>query len=437
MQKNKFLILSQWLATRDRKKLRTGVAGLFLLLGGMAAFGTVQQPEHPPIAPQTIVEDLTLSFGQPSEAAAEQVFWREERFARGDTFASFLARLGVNGRDAAMVVRQNGRAQIFRAIGPGMSVQAETGINGDLYSLRLVSGRDSVVGLKRHGDGFAEFEEQIPLTRSVQVSAGAINSSLFASTDAAGLPDSVATQIAEIFSGDIDFHRDLRRGDRFSVVYEMYYHGGQAIKSGRVLAAEFTNNGRQFRAVWYADKADHGSYYTPEGKSLRKAFLRSPLEFSRVTSGFAMRFHPVLNEWRQHKGVDYGAPTGTRIRAAADGVIDFVGRQNGYGNTIILRHNGGITTLYAHMNGFAGGIRKGARVQQGETIGYVGSTGWATGPHLHYEFRVNGAQRNPLTIAMPSGDPLPASQLRAFREKVQPIMAHLEFLGDVRVASIN
>ena len=150
-----------------------------------------------------------------------------------------------------------------------------------------------------------------------------------------------------------------------------------------------------------------------------------------------MRFHPVLKEWRRHKGVDYGAPTGTRIRAAADGVVDFVGRQNGYGNTVVLRHNGGVTTLYAHMNGFAGGMRKGARVQQGDTIGYVGSTGWATGPHLHYEFRVNGAQRNPLTIAMPSADPLPASQLRAFRETTQPIMAHLDFLGDVRVASIN
>lgn len=437
MRKNKFLILSQQDAARDRKKWRVGIVGIALLFGGMTAFGTVQQSDEPEINPETVIEELALSFGESLIDDTDQVYWREERFARGDTFMSFLNRLGVNSEDARTIVRQNGGAQFFRTIGPGMSVQAETSAQGDLYTLRLLSGRDSVVGLKREGDRFTEFDEAIPLTRSVQLSAGAISSSLFGSTDAAGLPDAIATQIAEIFSGDVDFHRDLRRGDRFSVVYEMYYHGGQAVKTGRVLAAEFVNNGRSFRAAWYEDKDGRGSYYAPDGKSLRKAFLRSPLEFSRVTSGFSRRFHPILKQWRQHKGVDYGAPSGTRIRATADGIVDFVGRKGGYGNTVVLRHHAGITTLYAHMKGFGQGIRRGARVEQGQVIGYVGATGWATGPHLHYEFHVHGVHRNPLTIAMPSADPLPANKIREFKEQVQPNLAQLDFLSDVRVASID
>jgi murein DD-endopeptidase MepM/ murein hydrolase activator NlpD len=440
MRKNGLSILSQRLAARDPKKWRAGLVGIALLFGGVAAFGTVQRPEEPPVAPQKVVEELALSFGAapaPAATHTDEVFWREERFARGDTFASFLARLGINTRDAAQIVRENGGARLFRIMRPGMSVQAETDIDGALYSLRLVDGQSSVVGLKRSGDGFSEFDEAVALVRSVKVAAGEIQTSLFAATDAAGLPEGVAIQIAEIFSGDIDFHRDLRRGDRFSVVYEMFYHGGQALKAGRVLAAEFINNGNRQRAVWYEAPNGRGNYYTPEGKSLQKAFLRSPLEFSRVTSGFAMRFHPVLQEWRRHKGVDYGAPTGTRIRATADGVVEFAGRQNGYGNTVILRHNGGVTTLYAHMNGFAGGMRKGVRIHQGDTIGYVGATGWATGPHLHYEFRVNGQQRNPLTIAMPSAEPLPAQQLGAFRTQAGAVAAHLDFLSDVQLVALD
>jgi len=438
MLKKGFSILSQGSALRDRKKLRVAAAGLVALFVGMTAFGTVQQSENPPIDPQTVVEELALSFGEMAPAdQADEVYWREERFVRGDTFTSFLARLGINAKDASTLVRRNGGAQFFRSIGPGMSAQAETNADGDLYLLRLFTTQDRVVGLKRQGDEFVEFEEQIPLTRSVHMATGAISSSLFASTDAAGLPDSIATQVAEIFSGEVDFHRDLRRGDRFAVVYEMYYHGGQPIRSGRVLAAEFVNNGRVYRATWYEDSTGRGSYYTPEGKSLRKAFLRSPLEFSRVTSAFSMRFHPILKQWRQHKGVDYAAPAGTRIRATADGVVEFVGQKNGYGNTVILRHPNGITTLYAHMKGFASGIRRGARVEQGQTIGYVGATGWATGPHLHYEFHVNGVHRNPLKVTMPSSNPIPASEMRAFQEQVRPYLAHLDFLRDVRVASID
>ena len=204
----------------------------------------------------------------------------------------------------------------------------------------------------------------------------------------------LATQMAEIFSTDIDFHKDLRKGDTFSVVYEMFYDRGEPVRSGRVLSAEFVNDGRSFRAVWYAGVDGKGSYYTPEGKSLRKAFLRSPLEFSRVTSSFGMRQHPILQSWRAHMGVDYGAPKGTRVRATADGVVDSVGMQGGYGNLVVVQHGGSYSTAYAHMSRISPGLRRGSRVSQGDVIGFVGTSGWSTGPHLHYEFRVNKDARD-------------------------------------------
>jgi murein DD-endopeptidase MepM/ murein hydrolase activator NlpD len=227
----------------------------------------------------------------------------------------------------------------------------------------------------------------------------------------------------------------LRRGDRFSVVYEMLYYEGSAVKAGRVMAAEFINAGKTHRAMWFGDQDGRGGYYTPEGKNLRKAFMRSPLEFSRVTSGFAMRVHPTQGGWRQHKGVDYGAPTGTRIRATADGVVNFIGRQNGYGNVIVLRHQNNVTTLYGHMNNFASGLRKGSRVSQGDAIGYVGATGWATGPHLHYEFRVGTEHRNPLTVAMPSAEPLPTYRFAAFKAHVRELGSSLNLLSHIALAA--
>ncbi|MGH8730052.1 MAG: M23 family metallopeptidase, partial [Burkholderiales bacterium] len=238
---------------------------------------------------------------------------------------------------------------------------------------------------------------------------------------------SVAIQLAEIFSSDVDFHQDLRKSDSFAVAYEVFYFVGEPIRSGRVLAAEFVNAGDVYQAVYFEDPEGRGGYYTPEGKNLRKAFLRSPLEFSRITSGFSRaRFHPVLRTWRAHKGVDYAAPTGTRVRATADGVVKVAERQNGYGNVVILEHQSKYTTLYGHLSRFA--VRKGEHVQQGEVIGYVGKTGLATGPHLHYEFLVDGRQQNPLRVATPSSPPI-TSQLRAaFDEKAASLAKRLEEL---------
>jgi murein DD-endopeptidase MepM/ murein hydrolase activator NlpD len=241
---------------------------------------------------------------------------------------------------------------------------------------------------------------------------GVVRSSLFAATDAVGIPDAVAMQIARIFATDIDFHSDLRKGDRFSVAYEMIYEAGELVAPGRIIAAEFVNDGRAHRAVLFHDEDGNDAYYSVDGSSRAKAFLRSPVEFSRVSSGFGNRFHPIFNNWRAHTGVDFAAPKGTRVLAAADGYVLSAGSRGGYGNAVEIRHGGGIVTLYGHLSGFAPGIRAGTRVRQGEPIGYVGATGWATGPHLHYEFKIAGIHQDPMRVALPKAQPV-AAQLRA------------------------
>jgi murein DD-endopeptidase MepM/ murein hydrolase activator NlpD len=244
--------------------------------------------------------------------------------------------------------------------------------------------------------------------------------------------------MADVFAGDIDFYHDLRRGDRFSVVYEMRYVDGEPTGAGRIVAAEFENRGRTIRA--YLWRGDDGSenYYAEDGAPMRKAFLRSPMEFSRVTSGFSgARVHPILQEMRAHRGIDYAAPTGTPIRAVGNGKVMFSGKQGGYGNVIHLQHQGAFSTVYAHLSRFAAGVKSGARVAQGEVIGYVGQTGWATGPHLHYEFRVANEQRNPQTVVLPGGEPLPAAQRETFAAGIVPAAAQLalaQTLAGVRTA---
>jgi len=406
------------------------------LLAGVAATATVKDSDQP-VLRELMIEPLTLQL--PDHIATPvQSYWHETRFDRGDTFAALLSRLGVDGADVAKLLKENGGSKPFRSLRAGMTVQAQTSELGQLLALRFMAGEGAtVLGFERDGDRFSVIDQPAKLAREVFLKSGEIRSSLFAAADDAGLPDPITIQIADIFSGEIDFHRDLRRGDRFAVVYEIFYHDGRPLRSGRVLAAEFVNNRKAHTAVWFADEDGKGGYYAPDGKNLRKAFLRSPLEFSRVTSGFAMRFHPILQQWRAHNGVDYGAPAGTRVKATADGVIDAAGNQNGYGNVVVVRHHGGITTLYAHLSGFASGIRKGARVNQGDVVGYVGSTGWATGPHLHYEFRVNNQHRNPLTIAMPAADPVPAHRMKDFRIAAEPLAAKLELLAQVNVASVE
>lgn len=434
MVKNKLSIITHTILPRDRKRRVAVAAAAAGWMIAVAATGTVKEPP-PVVARATVVETLAVSPA-PLGDAADPVFVREEQLERGDTIAALLARMGVDPSDASRIAMEHGKSKALRQLRPGVVVQAQTDDDGALLNLRFVAGRDTMLGFERDGDRFVPVEETAEMTRQVAVRSGEIRSSLFQATDDADVPDGVAVQIAEIFGGEIDFTRDLRRGDTFSVLYEMFHHEGRPVRSGRVLAVEFVNNRKALRAVWFEDQHG-GSYYAPDGASLRKAFLRSPLEFSRVTSGFSMRMHPIAREWRFHKGVDYAAPTGTRVRATGDAVVDFAGRQNGYGNLVVLRHRGGVTTHYAHLSGFGSGIGKGTRVAQGDTIGYVGATGWATGPHLHYEFRVNNNHMNPLTVVMPSAEPIAPQQLAAFRAETQPYMMRLALIRNVSLASLE
>lgn len=439
MQNDKYGILSQKLFQSERKiPLRWLVAISALpLFGVVAAFGIAPDTDVQHIPVQTVVESLALPT--PTSAANENLsFWREERIQRGDTVAGLLSRLNVNSDDIQAFLSEAKHAQALRQLKPGKTIQAQTTENGELLSFRYHYGGETMLLVEKQGNQFKASEQPLPLERQEVMKSGQIRSSLFAATDDANMPDAVAMQMADIFSTDIDFHRDLQRGDKFTVVYEAFYHKGELVKTGHILAAEFVNSGKAYRAVYYKDHEGRGGYYTADGKNLRKAFLRSPLEFSRISSGFSSaRYHPVLKEWRAHKGVDYAAPTGTRVKATADGSVSFVGRQNGYGNIIVLKHQGNYETVYGHLSGFAKGLRKGQHVSQGDVIGFVGMTGLATGPHLHYEFKVAGVQRNPLSIEVPVAFPIAANMKGEFNRVTQPFVARLELLRGTNLAALD
>jgi murein DD-endopeptidase MepM/ murein hydrolase activator NlpD len=438
MQHDKSAILAQE-TTRDRKIQLRWLIGLSTLplLGMAVAFGIAPATDPQPVELKTVIENIDL----PRTAAindGDNTFWREERIQRGDTVSSLLDRLEVQDNAASAFLRTTKEARTLYQLVPGRSVRAQTDEDGQLIALRYIASDNTLLQVDRAQDGFKVREQQAPVEARVTMKSGEIRSSLFGATDAAGVPDPVAIQMADIFSSDIDFHLDIRKGDRFTVVYETLHSNGEPVRSGRVLAAEFINDGKSYQAVYFRDHDGREGYYSPEGKNLRKAFLRSPLEFSRITSGFSMaRFHPVLQKWRAHKGIDYGAPTGTRIRAVSDGTVAFAGRQNGYGNLIILQHNGSISTAYGHLSGFAKGLRKGARIAQGDIIGYVGATGMATGPHLHYEFRVAGVQRNPLTVPMPQAFPIAAQYKDDFLVAAAPLIARIAMVRGLNLASID
>jgi murein DD-endopeptidase MepM/ murein hydrolase activator NlpD len=418
--------------------LRRGAALLVLALSGMvAAFATIlPDPRAELLLTRSAQrEDLELPELEAARTAPE-VFIREEQFQRGDTIAGLLGRLGIEAETVARLNKDRD-ARVLRRMRPGTVISAEVTSEGALARMSFLSGRETMVSIAPEGTGFRVDSQSAPLETRTVVKSSVIHSSLFAATDAAGISDAVAMQLADIFGGDIDFHRDLRKGDRFSVVYELHVLDGRPVYSGRVLAAEFLNQGKLLRAIYYPDADGKSGYFAPDGKSLRKAFLRSPLEFSRVSSGFGMRRHPFLHTWRAHKGVDYAAPTGTRVRSVGDGVVEFAGVKGGYGKVVIVRHRSQTTTLYAHLRGFARGIGRGVRVAQGETIGYVGQTGWATGPHLHYEFLVSGQARNPLSVTLPAAAPVPAHELARFRRHAGPLDAQLDLLAQANLALLQ
>ena len=331
--------------------------------------------------------------------------FRSDVTRSSDSADSLLSRLGLSDPEAAAYLRTARTARQFvgRA-GRLVSVEGDAEQRLTRLTARWANDDGETFTrwvMERKAEGFVERQDVAVLNISTRMGSGTIQSSLFAATDEANIPDSVASQLADIFAGDIDFHRALRKGDRFAVVYESLEADGEVLRTGRVISAEFVNNGKTHQAFWFKEaNAKQGGYFNADGVSLRRAYLASPLAFSRVTSGFKMRFHPILQTWRAHLGVDYAAPIGTPVRSVGLGVVDVAGEQGGFGNVVMVKHANGHTTVYAHLSRIM--VKRGQTVSQNQTVGLVGATGWATGPHLHFEFRVNGHHQDPLTMARKS-----------------------------------
>ena len=354
---------------------------------------------------------------------------------RGDTLDKLFRKHDLDLGQLSEISRLDEARKRFRKLKPGDEFVI-THDEGDLVSMYSNLSLTSALKIERAESGFkAEIVER-PIEKRKRLAYGTIESSLFESAANAGLSDRVIMNIAGIFAWDVDFVLDIRSGDNYYVQYEEIWQDGKFVTDGEIIAAEFNNNGRTHQAVRFVDGEGRSDYYTPDGHSVRKAFIRAPVDFTRISSNFnPRRRHPILNTIRAHRGVDYAAPRGTPIKAAGDGKVIFRGVKGGYGNTVILQHGGNITTLYAHMSRFAG-VRVGSRVRQGQTIGYVGSTGLATANHLHYEYRLNGAHRNPRTVELPQADPIDQRYRQQFLATVEPILQELEKFKNTQLASV-
>jgi murein DD-endopeptidase MepM/ murein hydrolase activator NlpD len=425
------------LAYMGRHKRWLLLVALIPLFEVVTAFGVSPDTVTQNIPQETIVSDLALPAPTATDSGSFD-FWREERIQSGDTLALLLSRLGVNSDESAGIITASKGHKAVTHFVAGRSIMARVTSSGSLVLLRYLVDNQQLLSIERTGSNFLVKEESIKPETRLSMRSGTVNHSLFGATDAADVPDSIASEMADIFSGDIDFHRDLRQGDHFSVVYETLYDGGRILSTGRLLAAEFVNQGKTYQAIYFKDPQGHEGYFTPEGKNLKHAFLKSPLPFTRITSFFtSARFHPILNIWRAHKGVDYAASIGTPVRAVADATVSFAGQQTGYGNLVILKHQGPYSTAYGHLSRFAKGMHKGSHVAQGQVFAYTGATGWATGPHLHYEFRINNVQVDPLKAKMPTAFPLEARYRKQFAATATPLTAQLDQLSEHNLAALD
>ena len=373
----------------------------------------------------TLEQDL-----QNAVAAADDTPWETVVIKSGDTLAAIFARQGIPATTTHNIARLNEQTKTLRYIQPGEKIQLLLDDDNGLRQMKYIPDITRTLLIQRNEQG--DYDSKVinyQLDAYPVYREGVIENSLFAAAANADIPEDVIMDMVAIFGWDIDFALDIRKGDRFRIVYEELYKEDQKIRNGRILSAEFVNNGKTYKAVYYTDPRGNSDYYTPDGKSMRKAFLRSPVKFSRISSRFSnKRWHPVLSKWRAHKGVDYAAPRGTPVRASGDGKVIFAGTKGGYGRLILIRHGGRYTTAYGHLHRYARGIRSGKKVKQGQVIGYVGSTGLATGPHLHYEFRVRGVHRNPLTVKLPEAEPVHPDYLAHFEENTQAYLSMLHLM---------
>ncbi|MFW5451042.1 MAG: peptidoglycan DD-metalloendopeptidase family protein [Methylophagaceae bacterium] len=378
---------------------------------------------------QAIITTPDVSEPQ-SDIPAPEINWQQVTVKSGDNLSLIFPRVGLSARDVYNVAQLGDEIKPLLNLRPGQTLRFAITTQQDskkLQQLQLLLSPIETLDIISADDGY----QTTVITRDVEQrqmhASGKIESSLFEAGKQAGLSDKLVMELAYIFGWDIDFALDLRQDDHFKLLYSEDYLDGEKIADGAIVAAEFTNQGKTFRAVRYTDDTGLSRYYSPTGDSMRKAFSRTPVHFSRISSRFnPNRKHPVLKTSRPHRGVDYAAARGTPILATGDGKVDFAGTKGGYGRTVILTHGGKYTTLYAHMSRYKRGVKRGKRVHQGDVIGYIGSSGLATGPHLHYEFRVNGVHRNPLTVSLPKAEALAKKYRADFEQKSQPLLAQLD-----------
>jgi len=359
----------------------------------------------------------------------------QHKVGKGESLAKVLDKLGVGAKDRATVIAAAKQTPELTKLKAGQEIHARLRPDGGLVALHVPFDRKKSLRLSMEDGTLMAHRHERRGEKRLSFASASVQSSLYSDGQSAGLSDEQIAELAAIFGWDVDFALGLRAGDRFSVVYEAEYIDGKKTDDGDILAAEFVNRGKTYRAVRFEEDDGSIGYFAPDGTSMKQAFLRNPLKLAKVTSGFSLsRFHPVLQERRAHKGVDYSAPVGTPVKATGSGVVQFSGRQNGYGNVVELQHGERHTTVYGHLSRFAEGIAPGTRVQQGQIIGYVGQTGIATGPHLHYEFRIAGQHRDPLTVKLPPATPLKDQKLAEFKEKTAPLLAQLENLKESKTS---
>ncbi len=360
--------------------------------------------------------------------------WLTVTVKKGDSLAAIFKRHNMDASELHSIMKLGKDTRKLRYVKPGQQLRIRLDQDNALQTLIYDITKYETLAVHRDGDNFVSSYHHKNVEKRFNHASGVIRSSLFEAGGLAGLSDKLTMELANIFAWDIDFALDIREGDHFTVLYEEHFLNGVKVNDGPIIAAEFVNRGNDFHAIRYTDEGGHSDYYSPDGHSMRKAFLRTPVDFRRISSRFGKRHHPVLNRIRMHKGVDYAAPTGTPIRAAGDGKIIHKGRKGGYGRTIIIQHGGRYSTLYAHMSSYRRGIHVGKRVKQGQVIGYVGASGRATGPHLHYEFRVNGVHRNPLTVRLPNASPINHKYKESFTAHAQSLLSQLAVYKETNLA---
>ncbi len=385
------------------------------------------------------LEELPLPMRSPIAVAEPELQYDKLvlTVGRGDTMEKLFRKNKLNLGQLMEIARLNEAKQRFRKIKPG-DIFEITHTDGQLLSMYSKLDLTSALKIEKQESSFVAEIIERPVEIRKRNAYGVINTSLFESAAEAGLSDKVIMNVAGIFAWDVDFVLDIRSGDNYYIQFEEIWQDGEFVTEGEIIAAEFNNNGRSIQAIRFKDDNDNTDYFTPTGDSVRKEFLRNPVDFTRISSNFnPNRRHPILNTIRAHRGVDYAAPRGTPIKASGDGKVIFRGTKSGYGKAVILQHGGNITTLYAHMSAFAAKARIGSRVRQGQTIGYVGATGLATANHLHYEYRLNGVHRNPRTVPLPDAEPIAEKYREKFLASAKPIIQELEKFKSTQVASIG